>query len=183
MSQIKRAKSTSNPTKHFLFLRGKPGVGKITVAKLIEKELGWKVFWHHDLKNAVYDIVKDHHTSRLMDELMVLVLKFMMERGDNIIFVRPSLERETVEVVAKVLGGNPDYEVHVVRLEASYDTLADRISGRDDPYRISNKKDLDDFFARKVVADIDGEHIIETDGLKPEDVAKKLLIYINSRIA
>ncbi len=161
--------------KHFLYVRGQPGVGKITVAKLIEKETGWKTFWFHDLKNAVYNIVKEHRIPRLMDELTVPVIRFLLDRGDNVIYVRPSPDKETVENIRKAVESYPDYEFHVIRLEAAYDTLLERVSGRDDPFRISGKKDLDEYVRSREVADVEGESIIKTDGLPPKEVAQQVM--------
>jgi len=162
-------------TKHFLYLRGSPGVGKITVARMIEKELGWRVFWFHDLKNAIYGIVQEHRIPRLMDEVTQPVLRHLLDKGENIIYVRPSPDRETVESVEKLLANKAGYTFHVVRLEASYEELLSRVSERDDPFRISDKKDLDDYLGSRKIADIPGEHVIQTDHLSAEAVAAKVV--------
>jgi broad-specificity NMP kinase len=161
--------------KHFLYLRGNPGVGKITVARLLEKELGWKVLWFHDLKNAVYNVVKEHRIPRLMDEVTQPVIKHLLEGGENIIYTRCSPDKETVEGVKRVVAAHPDYSFCPILLTASYDTLLQRISGRDDPYRINAKKDLDDYINSRSTVPIDGEITIITDGLVPDQVATKVM--------
>lgn len=95
----------------FIFIRGRPATGKITVARIIEKELGWKVFWLHELKNTIVDIVKEHRIPRLIDNLTDSILRFIMDRGDNVIFVRPSPDKETVEAIIGLVAAYDNYVI------------------------------------------------------------------------
>lgn len=161
--------------KYFVYLRGNPGVGKITVARLLEKELGWKVLWFHDLKNAVYTVVKEHRIPRLMDEVTQPVIRYLLGQGESVIYTRCSPDKETVEGVKAIVASNPDYTFRPILLTASYNTLLERVSGRDDPFRIANKKDLDDYVNNRTTVPIEGELVIDTDGLSPEQVAQQIL--------
>ena len=161
--------------KFVVYIRGNPGVGKITVARILEKELGWKLFWFHDLKNAVYDIVKVHRIPRLMDEVTQPVFRFLLDQGDNLIYVRPSGDKETVEAVHATVNKYKDYIFIPVRLTASYDTLLQRATSRDDPYRITSKKELDNYLNTRVTTEVDGELVIDTDNLTPQQVAEIIL--------
>jgi broad-specificity NMP kinase len=161
--------------KYFLYIRGNPGVGKITVARILEKELGWKVLWFHDLKNAVFNVVKEHRIPRLMDEVTQPVIRYLLDTGENIIYTRCSPDKETVEGVKSVVASNPDYSFLPILLVAPYNTLLQRVSGRNDPFRINSKKDLDDYVNNRSTVGIEKELVIETDGLSPEQVAAKIL--------
>jgi dephospho-CoA kinase len=160
--------------KHFVYLRGNPGVGKITVARILEKDLGWKILWFHDLKNAVYNVVKEHRIPRLMDEVTQPVIKHLLGQGEPIIYTRCSPDQVTVEGVQKVVASNPDYIFKPVLLTASRETLLERVLQRNDPYRIYNQKDLDEYLNSRQTVPVKGEAVIATDGLSPEQVAAQV---------
>ncbi|HET9412253.1 MAG TPA: AAA family ATPase [Candidatus Saccharimonadales bacterium] len=161
--------------RHFLYIRGNPGVGKITVARILEKELGWKVVWFHDLKNAIYNIVKEHRIPRLMDEVTQPVIGHLLSKGESVIYTRCSPDKQTVEGIQQLVAGNPEYKFTPVLLTASYDTLVKRVSERNDPFRISSKEDLDDYINGRATTVIEGELVINTDGLTPSQIAAKIL--------
>ncbi len=160
--------------KHFVYLRGNPGVGKITVARILEGELGWKVLWFHDLKNAVYNVVKEHRIPRLMDEVTRPVIEHLLGQGENIIYTRCSPDKETVEGVKLAVESDPNYVFRPVLLTATYDTLLQRVLQRNDPYRIYNKQDLDDYVGSRQTIPIEGELIIATDDMTPQQVAMQV---------
>ncbi|MBI5138272.1 MAG: hypothetical protein HZA95_00550 [Candidatus Vogelbacteria bacterium] len=161
--------------KNFLYIRGNPGVGKITVARVLQKQMGWKLFWFHDLKNAIYNIVQEHRIPRLMDEVTVPVVRYMLEKGENIIYVRPSPDLKTVENIREAVQAYPEYTFHVVQLTAPYDVLHERVISREDPYRITNKKDLDAYMGERAMSSIDDEHCVATEGKTAEDVAMTIM--------
>lgn len=161
--------------KHFIYLRGNPGVGKITVARLLEQQLGWKVLWFHDLKNAVYNVVKQHRIPRLMDQVTQPVIKHLLEQGESIIYTRCSPDKQTVEGVQRLVAAHPDYVFHPVLLTAERQTLLQRVAGRNDPFRISDSADLDDYLNSRQTVPVAGELVIATDELTAEAVAARIV--------
>lgn len=166
----------------FIFIRGRPATGKITVARIIEKELGWKVFWLHELKNTIVDIVKEHRIPRLVDNLTDSILRFIMDRGDNVIFVRPSPDKETVEAIIGLVAAYDNYVIKVFRLSASYDSLLERAANRDDQYRIRTKQELDTYMHERKETPIKGEYIIDTDNKTPRQVADEIIAIIRKDV-
>jgi predicted kinase len=161
--------------KTFLYLlRGNPATGKITVAKIIQKKLQWKLFWFHDLKNAVFSIVEDHKIPRLMDDITLPVISHLLDKKENIIYVRPSPDSKTVEQVRDQVMKRADYSFVVVRLEATYHSLIDRVNGRDDKFRISSQKDLDTYLSEREMVPVEGEIVLDTTNLTSDQVAEKL---------
>ena len=164
--------------KTFLYIRGNPGTGKITVGKIIEAKLGWKLFWFHDLKNTIFHIVHEHRIPRLMDEVTGPIIRHLLQKGENIIYIRPSPDQETVENIQRIVTKHKEYQFRVVRLTASLATLYDRVSARQDPYRITSKEDLESYLQERTMADIAKEKVISTDDLTPEQVANQVLEFV-----
>lgn len=160
--------------KHFLYLRGEPGSGKITVARLLQEQLGWRLFWIHDLDN-IARLVGDHRVPRLMDAVSGAVIKHLLASGQDIIYVRPSRERRTVELVHD-LAAQAGYKFTLVSLCASYDTLLKRVCQRPDTegnaFRIKTKARLDEYLTDRPLTEIDGDLVIDTDLRTPAEVAE-----------
>lgn len=163
--------------KNFLFIYGSPATGKITVARILQKKLGWKLLWFHDIKNAVYEIVKVHRIPELMNEVTEPIIKFLLAGNDDIIYVRPAGNAETINRVKKIVELSSDYNFTLVRLDASYETLLSRVSARKDEYRICSKEDLDKYLADKggTPKPFPGEFIVSTDDKTPEQVTAEIL--------
>lgn len=159
----------------FLYLRGTPGSGKITIARILERRLGWKLFWFHDLKNSVYDIVKEHRIPRLMDDITQPIVTHLLLNLHNVIYVRPSPDEETIRKIQRTVCAHPSYSFLVIRLEASYDSLLARVTARRDPYRITAREDLDAYLTERVMAHIPEEHIVSTDELAPDEAADRII--------
>lgn len=153
-----------------LFIRGEPGSGKITVARILEARLGWKLFWLHDL-DGIVKIVGGNKIPRLMDDITKPVLTHLIREHKNLIYVRPARDRETVDEV-KSLAAKLGVKVKVVRLTASFDRLVYRVEQRDEAsYRLSSKLELEEYLKARPLAVMEGEAVINTDAITPEETA------------
>lgn len=171
-------------SKRLLYLFGDPGTGKITVARLLERALGWKLFWLHDL-DEVCKIVGRYPVPRLMDDVSCAVLGELMSCGQDIIYVRPSRSQGSITRVqgtAHMYG----YEVTLVRLMANYSTLVERVESRGLANgqlhtRIGCKRQLDSYLDARPPCPIqEEERCIDTTHVPPEDVAARVLEILRS---
>ena len=167
--------------KRLLYLFGEPGVGKITTARVLQERLGWRLFWLHDL-DAVCRIVGRYPLPRLMDAVSVAVLKEMMLYGEDVIYVRPSRDRVTVERVLAT-AKNREYTTYLVRLTAAYKTLVTRVESRPkDDFRLSSRGQLDDYRTSRretTAADLpNGAFTLDTTDLTPDKAADAVLTFL-----
>jgi hypothetical protein len=156
-----------------LYIRGEPGSGKITTATILERELGWKVVWLHRF-DVVYEVAGGNPGPKLMDDVLLPVVRHLLTAGQNVIFVRPARGRESVEgvrQVARELGCG----FVLVRLTAAPETLSQRVSSRPLlPFRIQTPAELDDYRNARPLDRLMGEHVIDTTDLEPGQVAGRI---------
>jgi len=162
-------------TKQLLYLFGEPGTGKITTARILEKRLGWKLFWLHDL-DSVCKIVSRYPLPRLMDRISEAVLEELMAAGENILYVRPSRDAKTRRGVSALCVKN-DYCCIKVRLWAPYETMVQRVTSRTPAeFRAGSKEELDRYLRSRpstIPAGI-ADHNVNTAGKSPEQVADEI---------
>ena len=158
--------------KRLLYLFGEPGTGKITVARILQERLDWKLFWLHDL-DTVCEIVGKYPLPRLMDTISLAVLEELMANGQDIIYVRPSRDLRTREGV-RALACINNYAVYSIHLWANYDTLVERVENRRNgsKFRVRSRDDLDFYLgSRHSTMIVSGECLVNTDNTTPEKVA------------
>jgi len=176
----------SSPT--LLYLKGPPGGGKITVARILQRELGWKLLWVHDFDRIIQTIgiegLQNGDHAYLMDRLVAPVIQFILERRCNLIFVRASRGKHTVESVKRIVEqhnlawqaeNHPPYRLCIVNLSAPYETLLKRVEKRGPAAcRVHDKEGLDRYLnARPEINDL-GESAVNTDRLDPQEVAEDI---------
>lgn len=159
-----------------LYLRGCPGSGKHTVARILERDLGWPRLWVHHF-DPVYRAIGEYKVPDLTDHLMYVVARHLIRRGRDFLAVRPSRDSGSVASMdghARLYG----YAFVPVRLTASYDTLVTRVrrreKGNESPFRLTTKEALDEYLTARPEQPYPGEFVIDTDRLTPEQVAGKI---------
>lgn len=158
------------------YLRGAPGTGKNTVARIIERDLGWPRLWVHQL-DSVYRVIGNYKVPRLTDTIMRAVANHLCEDGKDFLFVRPSRDSESVYSIRDmVMRFHPGYQFVAVKLTASYQTLVTRVTRRwaESPFRLTTKESLDEYLNARPESDFPGEHVIDTTALTPEQVAGRI---------
>lgn len=170
-------------SKRLIYLFGDPGTGKITTARILQRRLGWKLFWLHDL-DTVCQIVGRYPLPRLMDKISLAVLDELMD-GRDLIYVRPSRDPETRQGVRE-LAESKGYRIYPVRLWAGYETLVRRVEGRSngDSFRASSRADLNRYLMSRPSTRLNepGECVINTENMIPEQVADVILQVLDVRL-
>ena len=165
-------------SKQLLYLFGEPGTGKITVARILQERLGWRLFWLHDL-DSVCAIVGRYPIPRLMDRISKAVLEELMADGRSIIYVRPSRDRESVAGVMD-LARAAGYGTCLVRLWADRETLVGRVSSRGKSLcRIGSAEELDRYLMARPATSGLGAVTVSTVGKPPEQVADEIQHLLN----
>lgn len=161
--------------RRLLYLFGEPGTGKITVARLLQQRLGWKLFWLHDL-DTVCAIVGKYPLPRLMDRVSEAVLDELLATEQDVIYVRPSRDAETRRRIRELALGRY-YSYFPICLWTNYATLAERVMRREpDPFRVHTREGLDAYLSERPRSVTQpGECLINTEGRTPEQVADAIL--------
>ena len=167
----------STGMKTLIFLRGEPGVGKLTTAKMLKDVLHWRLFHIHDL-DPVARMFDGLGQARLLDDLTGAVLNHLFQSGESVIYVRPSRDLMTVERVLG-LARFHGYRSLVVRLVASQETLEQRVTWRKDeeerkaggPTRVTTADGLRRYQNGRKLAKIEGELVVCTDAMSPAQVS------------
>lgn len=157
-----------------LYLRGAPGTGKRTCADLLERDLQWPVVWVHAF-DPIYKAIGEYKCPDLTDKLIRDVSSHLMERKRDFIVVRPSRQERGMNCV-KAPATVHGYKFIAVQLIADYVTLCTRVTRRwhESEFRLTTKEALDEYLADRKAEPFDGEHIIDTTKMTPEQVAGKI---------
>lgn len=157
-----------------LYLRGSPGTGKNTVARLLERDLKWPRLWVHHL-DSLYRAIGEYRLPTLTNDILELAAAYMMSQQKDFMFVRPSRESRSVQSIAMRAMGY-DYTFVPVRLTASYQNLVTRVTRRwaESPFRLTTKEALDEYLESRPEQPYAGETVIDTDALSPEQVAGRI---------
>lgn len=165
-------------SKKLLYLFGEPGTGKITIAHILQARLGWRLFWLHDL-DPICSIVGRYPLPRLMDRVSLAVLEELMEAGENIVYVRPSRDRESVARVLD-LARFAGYESYPIRLWAPRWALLERVATREpSQFRVGNNEQLTRYLDnRPSTSDCLASMTVNTFDQTPEQSADEIERYL-----
>ncbi len=163
-----------------LYLRGVPGSGKYTVSRILERDLGWPRLWVHHF-DAVYRAIGDYKVPWMTDRLMAVVAIELMNRGKDFICVRPARQAVALSYIVQETN-RFGHDFIPVRLTASYETLVTRVErrrcGNESPFRLTSKEALDEYLDARPEQPFDGETVIDTDSLTPEQVADRIKVLV-----
>jgi len=159
-----------------LYIRGCPGSGKHTTSRILERDLGWPRLWVHHF-DAVYRAIGEYKVPELTDALIGAAARHLMRHGRDFLIVRPTRDAGTLLGI-DTLTRRFQYALVPVRLTASYNTLVTRVRrracGNESPFRLTTKEALDEYLESRPEQPFEGEHVIDTDELSPEEVAGRI---------
>ena len=158
-----------------LYIRGCPGSGKITTAKIVARELGWPLLWFHDFDFLRPAIGEALAADMVIGDAIHVVLNGLIKSGRNVVYVRPSRTPETVNRTRR-LAEQHGCRFVLVGLTASYGTLCERVSSRPGTeYRISTRDGLDEYLSRPEFYEFDDQHTFDTTDIWPSKTAQKII--------
>ncbi len=159
-----------------LYIRGAPGTGKHTVARILERDLGWPMLWVHQF-DAVYKAIGEYKVPELTDRLIEATADHLARQGNSFLIVRPSRGIAGLDRLWKRNSSHWfQYTITPVRLTAPYAVLAQRVTRRsyESPCRITTREGLDEYLGARPEESYPGEHVIDTEKLSPEQVAGRI---------
>lgn len=187
---------TKTSTPEAIIIYGMVAVGKLTVAKALQEQLGYKLTHNHLINDLVWSIF-DRATleaNALIEKMRFELYQEAVKRGTNIIvthcyshdFVSPTglsdpdylkmLESKLEKAGAKTL---------FVHLQADRQALLDRVQGESrksykkmtDPSKLEKYLDAKDFDA-KTSASVKNNLVIDTTKLTPDKTTKIIIDHL-----
>ncbi len=166
-----------------VFLYGPPAVGKLTVARELEKRTGFKLFDNHVSINAVlpYFEFGTPPFGRIVGSLRRMVIEEAVKAGLDLIFtvvyVSPGDNMELADLVAVVeLNGG---EVCFVRLHCAEAELKNRVAteARAARHKVASVEVLEDLLERHdLFSEVPGRASLTVDTtVPPEQVAERII--------
>lgn len=186
-------KSLKNKKPTVIFIYGPVAVGKLTVAQILSKKLGYKLAHNHHLNDFVAEIFDrgSYESHKMKDELRYYLLESIAEAGtnivtthcysDNFISLAGLSDPKYIEILEKKLTkiGAKFYGVH---LRASNEELCRRVGmpSRKKFKKLTNKKIMKSYVIRtgndhQNSPRIKNNIVIDNTNLSPNKVADLII--------
>ncbi|MBR9678865.1 MAG: AAA family ATPase [Nanoarchaeota archaeon] len=164
-----------------VFLYGSPAVGKLTVAKELEKITDYKIFHNHVTLNLVKEYVKKlSRVFRTSEKVRLVMFDSMAKEAEGLIFTYCYSKPEDdwfVKEVINVLKKNKS-EVCFVHLKTSKEELMKRVNNnsRKKYNKIRTRKKLDENLKKHKFVEIGfvNNLVIDNTSVKAKDTALKI---------
>lgn len=176
---------------HFIFIYGPIAVGKLTVAELLAKELGYTLTHNHVVNDLVTDIF-DHKSpqyDRVVEKMRFVFLEEVAKAGADVItthcyahnFVNKTTGLSDPDYVVEIVGRmrNVGAKVSVIHLKADTNILISRVSG-ESRKRFRKLTDPDEMKRMSITKDwqtsapIEDQLVIDTTNMTSVEVAQMI---------
>lgn len=170
-----------------IFLYGPPAVGKLTIAKILQEKLGYRLLHNHSIVNPIAEIFPfENPANRLLTrEFRLRILEEAAKCDINIIATFGIAGNDPFTHVADVINTVEIQkgEICLVHLTADQETILNRI---EDASRKEHRKNLSKEKLKEILKDNPDiynkyplkEHLsINTTKISPEEAAEKIITY------
>ena len=169
---------------NLVLLYGPPAVGKLTIARELEKITGYKNFHNHLVIDLVSDIFGFDHPSRrpLEHQIRREIVEEAAKAGINLIVtgvivnINKDLYQAMMDVYKKKGG-----EVCLVQLKAEREVLESRVSHPSRERKINTDAEFNNFmkeYPESVEKFGEGQHLeIDTSKTSPQEAAQQIADY------
>ncbi|MGC8479642.1 MAG: AAA family ATPase [Candidatus Micrarchaeia archaeon] len=167
-----------------VFIYGPPGVGKLTVAKELEKITGYKLLHNHlaiDLVSSIFDR-NNKYFYKLIDKERVILLKYAAKsKIKGVIITSVNIKGKDDKFVKDIINiskGSSGRDIFV-RLSCDLDIIRDRLSDNSRK-RFGKLTDVDifnDFISKNTVTheiDFVNSFTIKNDNISPKNAAEMI---------
>jgi shikimate kinase len=170
-----------------IFLYGPPAVGKLTIAKLLEQKIGYKLLHNHLIVNPIAEVFPFANPSNrlLVREFRLRIFEEAVKSDINLIATFGIAGNDPFDHVADIIDTVESHKgkICLVHLTADQETILDRV---EDKSRKDHGKNLSKEKLQEILKDNQDmfhkyskkEHLsVNTKDTNPEEAVQKILAY------